>query len=267
MVPPPAAGFRRSRALWDRCRSTRNRPATAWAWASAILYELQPLRYTVFLQTLRSFSRSLYHGGVWWFTQALPQLPRLVNQGCQSLLVARYWRVWILVGGAVGLYIWMLRRIHEAVSAGPLVLILTALVTIWTVGLSDHQTDDGMPSAYAVFNKGFQKLMGSVDADALLQQHLGGGFAGMMMMQHDGGAMRNDRPDDDVNNNNNHNAPPHERRAVRRPRKKQGNRERNQQRRELQRQRQAAADLGFGGQHEQEAMDRLVGGAVEDNDI
>ena len=50
-------------------------------------------------------------------------------------------------------------------DAGPLVLIITALTIIFTVGLGEK--GEGEISAYSVFNRGFQKLMGSVDVVGL----------------------------------------------------------------------------------------------------
>jgi Uncharacterized conserved domain (SAYSvFN) len=63
-------------------------------------------------------------------------------------------------------------------DAGPFVIILTILVVILTVGLGDDNqiTNPNRISAYSVFNRGFQRLMGSVDAEQLLQQHIGGGI-------------------------------------------------------------------------------------------
>jgi Uncharacterized conserved domain (SAYSvFN) len=73
---------------------------------------------------------------------------------------------------------------NRMINAGPMVVILTALVLIFTIGLGDggdgtHRTG---PSAYSVFNRGFERLLGSIDSEALLAQHLGGGAAGGMMM-------------------------------------------------------------------------------------
>ena len=82
------------------------------------------------------------------------------------------------------------RYIHHVLEAGPLVIITTALVAIFTIGLGDkdEQNDDGI-SAYSVFNRGFQRLLGSVDADQLLAQHVGGGMGmgmGGFMMGNNG---------------------------------------------------------------------------------
>ena len=64
-------------------------------------------------------------------------------------------------------------------DAGPIVLIVTCLVGIFTIGLGDDDNHNGL-SAYSVFNRGFERLLGSVDADALLAQHVVGGMGGMM---------------------------------------------------------------------------------------
>ena len=71
---------------------------------------------------------------------------------------------------------------------------MTLLVVIFTFGLSDEK-QEGL-SAYSIFNRGFEKLMGSVDADSLLAQHVGGGLGGGGMMN------RNDPPDNDNANPN-----------------------------------------------------------------
>ena len=84
---------------------------------------------------------------------------------------------------------------YRALDAGPIVLILTALTLIFSIGLSDEENREGL-SAYSVFNRGFEQLLGSVDADSLLAQHVGGGFM-MNMDQH------NDDPDRNRNRNRN----------------------------------------------------------------
>ena len=163
--------------------------------------------------------------------------------------------------------------IYRALDAGPVVLILTALTLIFTVGLSDDENRNGL-SAYSVFNKGFEQLLGSIDADSLLAQHVGGGIMMNMNPHNDApqfervrdndippnrpryeeevndavfvneddanaGGVQNDGNinDDDDNNNNN---------RARRSGKKA--RRRNlDQRRELRRQRELAMQIGLDG--------------------
>ena len=62
-------------------------------------------------------------------------------------------------------------------------MILTALGAIFTIGLGDDHDNPDRISAYSVFNRGFQRLLGSVDAEDLVNQHVGGG----MMMGVGGG--------------------------------------------------------------------------------
>jgi hypothetical protein len=60
--------------------------------------------------------------------------------------------------------------------AGPLIITVTCLALIFTIGLGDNQDRDGL-SAYTVFNRGFERLLGSVDVEALVAQQVGGGLA------------------------------------------------------------------------------------------
>lgn len=173
----------------------------------------------------------------------------------------------------------------RALDAGPLVLIISALIAIFTIGLgNNNESHDGMHmSAYSVFNRGFQSIMGSVDVEALVQQHVGGamGLGAMGMARPEHGQERNDdappprparrqpRPvperihDDDNDNNyedDNLNVIDQLREQSRKSGKKarRGNLE---QRRELQRQRQAAIAMGFGGDgghEEQLAMQQIL---------
>ncbi len=78
-------------------------------------------------------------------------------------------------------------------------MILTVLTLIFSIGLSDDENRGGL-SAYAVFNRGFEQLLGSVDADSLLAQHVGGGFGGGMMMNMN--QQHNDDPDRHANRAN-----------------------------------------------------------------
>ncbi|KAL3919984.1 MAG: hypothetical protein SGILL_003484 [Bacillariaceae sp.] len=82
----------------------------------------------------------------------------------------------------------IIHSIHKRLlDAGPIVVIVSAFILIFTIGLSDEKRE-GL-SAYSVFNRGFQSLMGSVDVDSLLAQHVGGGLGGVggMINQHDQG--------------------------------------------------------------------------------
>jgi len=269
-MPPAAAGggFKRSRALWDATAATTTSNS---AWCRAIAYELQPVR----AHELRQWRDGslLQCRAAWWV--AVRWVPHAVASVAGIIRQVTY-RQWLYVAGGL-LYGAAVRWIHAALDAGPVVVILTALTAIFTVGLSDEGNADGI-SAYSVFNKGFYKILGSVDADALLQQHVGGGGGGMMMMGAGMGLMGQELNDDDHDNNGARPPPPPADAVARRPPRqedaannnnnnnntarrsnKKTRRRDTEQRREIQRQRQAAAALGFdGGVHEAEAMNRLI---------
>lgn len=162
-------------------------------------------------------------------------------------------------------------------EAGPLVIITTCLALIFTIGLGDNEDRDGL-SAYAVFNRGFERLLGSVDVEALMAQHVGimgaGGGGGMMGAvpvedrEHGAAGRRRQRPHrnregaDQQNDTERHddNGVPNNNRA-----RKSGKKARRRdlaQRREIQNQRQAAAALGMrmgdDAIEEQVAMQRLI---------
>jgi hypothetical protein len=240
----------------------------------AILYELQPIRFSsIDLSPISSLLRSLWSGSVPFVTETVPALLR-GSCGIVRDMTGRHW----LVLGAVVAYYYLVRFIHRILDAGPILVIFTALVTIFTIGLGDTATQDGI-SAYSVFNRGFERILGSVDVEALVQQHVGGamGMAGMGMAMpqpappiHEPPAPRlrqeedgNDRPENAARAPAAHEddgAVP-ERGASRKSGKKA--RRRNlDQRRELQQQRQAAMAMGFAGDgqdhEEMVAMQRLL---------
>lgn len=245
----------------------------------AILYEIQPVRYSIlvsnfgdsYLFVSHVCSNTIIWGRSW--------LPRIGNETINTIrsLTWHQWK-WTI---AIALYYVFIRWVHETLDAGPVVLILTALAVIFTVGLSDQANMDGL-SAYSVFNNGFQKIIGSIDADDLLQQHLGGG--GIMQMiqrrqvdddvagnngpqlrrprqqnnQHGNGINNNiaDNQDPPAENNINQN------RARRTGKKARRDRVAIEQRREIRAQRDVALVMGFGHIND----DDVVAGIV-DNDI
>ena len=181
-MPP---GFKRSRALWDETRDGGIR-----AWVRAICYELQPIR-------LSKSNRKQALATLQTLAQNLISLILGIPHVCKSLIIFvanRTLRQWMVVG-AVLLYYFFIRWVHETLDAGPVVLILTALTLIFTIGLGDDENRAGL-SAYSVFNKGFEQLLGSIDADSLLAQHVGGGMMMNMNMN--------------MNNNNNNHAADHQ---------------------------------------------------------
>jgi hypothetical protein len=240
----------------------------------AILYELQPIRFSsIDFSPIFSLLHSLWSGSVPFVTETVQSLLR-GSCGIVREMTGRHW----LGVGAVVAYYYLVRFVHRILDAGPILVILTALVTIFTIGLGDTATQDGI-SAYSVFNRGFERILGSVDVEALVQQHVGVamGMAGMgMAMPHPAPPIDeppprrrheedgNDRPEnaaralaDDEDNG----AVPE--RGVSRKSGKRARRRNLDQRRELQQQRQAAImAMGFAGdeqgQEEMVAMQRLL---------
>ncbi|VEU40797.1 unnamed protein product [Pseudo-nitzschia multistriata] len=258
-MPP---GFKRSRALWDATRDGGWR-----AWAAAICYELQPIRLSKAnrkhaVETVESLLRNLLS-----LVLGIPP----VSKSIVLFAASRSPKQWLFLGAVVSYY-YFIRWVHETLDAGPAVLILTALTLIFTIGLGDDENQGGL-SAYSVFNRGFEKLMGSVDADNLLAQHVGGGMMMNMNMNmnhrgaedqapprpprheeqerrqplaNEGEANAEGENDDGNNNNGNNNDNIGNNNRARKSGKKARRRDLDQ-RRELRRQREAAMRVGLNG--------------------
>lgn len=256
------AVWKRSRSLWEKARQEKS----LRDYATAILYELQPVR----LSTVQNQTFNFRHN-------VLPQLPSQSRKFAAIVWGVTKWLAKFLLchkTHVIGLLLYyaMVRMIHERLQAGPAVLIVTALVWIFTAGLSDAPRE-GL-SAYAAFNRGFERLMGDIDAEQLLAQHVGGGGGGgfMMMMNHH--ANDNHRNEDreprrpraavgerpPVQPPQDEELPAEEPENAVRRRGKKGRKQRRtvEQRRELQEQRQAAREMGFGNGDDQEARLRLL---------
>ena len=282
-MPP---GVKRSRVLWDEARKEDAR----WtATARAILYELQPIRFSTFdISGIVSTVARICRFAVALTCSIARSLPGLAR-GLVRILRGMSRRQWGVLGMVVGYY-YFVRLVHRYLEAGPFVVIATGMIGIFTVGLGDGDST-GM-SAYSVFNRGFQQLLGSVDVEALVQQYAGGGLAVHAQMNannrdegmdaRDGrrrannhaaaqpppaaaaaaaaGANENEEADDDDNDD----TPQDGRNRARRSNKKSRNKDRRERnanvRREMERQRQAAAAMGFVGEGEQDdaAMYRLI---------
>lgn len=270
----PPTGFKRSRSLWDNARRLQeSRWEQFLAYLCAILYELQPIRFSQ-VDTIR------------WKRQ-VTKLSQRTRVACRSIpswarrgsdwagsVSARHW----LMAVGILMYYWMVRLIHKWLDAGPFVVILTALGAIFTVGLGDDVNRDGF-SAYAAFNRGFQRILGTIDADAVLAQHVGGGWGGAIEHFEDDNHVLPPRPnlqrpmvarrvadhhnDDDNNNEVDDDGlqpQPHPQPNNNRARKsgKKARRRNLEQRREIQRQREAAIAMGFGPEGGEEGDDLLA---------
>lgn len=256
-MPPKQS---RSRALWDEARMP-NAPRAALL--HAILYELQPIRFSsIDVSAIASSLRSLWSGSVSFVTETVPYL----LHGSYRILRSMTGRQWMIVGAIVAYY-YLVRFVHRLLDAGPILVITTALVTIFTIGLGDTATQDGL-SAYSVFNRGYERILGSIDVGSLVQQHVGGamGFAGMGLARPLPAPPNREpvpRPIQDVDDHgqeyvarapadDENDAVPE--RGVSRKSGKKARRRNLEQRRELQQQRQAAMAMGFAGDEGHEEM-------------
>ena len=100
---------------------------------------------------------------------------------------------------ALLLYHRALLYLHDLLAIGPLVIIVTLLTVLYTVGLGDNTgANSGIPSAYSVFNKGMARLLGTIDGEELARQYAGGGAAAAADTRGDGFArLNNNNPLDD----------------------------------------------------------------------
>lgn len=220
-----------SRAIWNDVR--RAKGVVNMALLKAILYELQPidlmhseLNLIGFLKKVIRYIKSTYEFG-------RERIPLVLN-----FVKSRSQKEWALLVGAI-VYWKIVVFLHKSLEAGPSVIIITILIGIFTVGLGDHDSsgngNEGRLSAYSVFNRGFQNIMGGVDADALINQHVGGGFV-----------VNNNR--DDLNNADDDDDDDHDQDRGNRARRQQQAAHRQRQVQQRQRQQQEQQDDNDGNQ-------------------
>jgi hypothetical protein len=287
---PAPTGFKRSRALWDNARRESppgSHPAEKLMRVlRAVLYEFQPIRFDELdTQTWIHRVQAVWKSLVWFAVTIVPSWSRIVFEFLKSM-TAKQW-MWV---GAILCYYGAVRWIHYVLDAGPVVIIVTALVAIFTIGLGDDENSGNTLSAYSAFNRGFQQIMGSVDGEALMNQYVGGAMAmpmggfGRQEEEEEEAPFRNDRrreqqqqrrgreqeqppadEDDDDYDDSDEDDDDDDAPALVQPRarltgKKARRKKSLEQRREMKRQRDAAIAMGFGGDQNGEfvAMNRLV---------
>jgi hypothetical protein len=130
--------------------------------SQALLYEIQPIRASQVPDIAQRLKM------LW--TQVCQTVP-VIAGALVSRIQKFTMRQWLWLGAAI-LYYLALRWLHHFLDAGPIVLIISALVGIFTIGLGDEENDTAL-SAYSVFNRGFQRLLGEVEAEDLVAQQLG----------------------------------------------------------------------------------------------
>ncbi len=277
--------LRKARSLWNE---TRQPNASLTTYIRAILYECQPIRFSQLQNHYYPQIHNIFKKSVPFIQNVLvvhlPILLRRILQFVQS----RNIKEWMYLCGFIS-YWYIVSYLHELLHAGPMIIILTLLIMIFTIGLGDNSSksrsiDGEYVSAYSVFNRGFQNILGSLDADNLVAQHVGGGLGAAAVAGGGGGRDNNndDLDDDDFGNNHNHNRrrrnnnrnhnrqqqqqqqqqeeennnPPQNnnnnqnnnksRKSGKKVRRKRNIEQKREQQREMELQREAAAALGFG---------------------
>jgi len=246
-----------AREIWQNTR----RPDSTWLdVVRAILFELQPIRYSVLVRHIRK-SPSLYIKPGWELLVKIVIIWLNSLQWSAGLLWKFFhhagWKDYILLIGLAS-YAYFIRIVHKLFHAGPLVVVVTGLVIILTVGLDDDQSSNDRISAYSVFNRHCRAILGSIDVESLVNQYVGGG---MGLWNNPGEAPQ---PPPRPRQRRQHQNHPDQPRAQNQGARKSGKKARRDQatlekRRDRQRQRQEAAAMGFGiHDQEQEAMNRLI---------
>lgn len=335
-----------SRELWNKVRfhasnnENSNNSSSKWSYCKALcqamLYEIQPFRIKPCYHRIKVYLREEFdpNAAIQIALNSIQQIcmfiATLLRQYCtiQSMKLYKYTiGKSILVLLILKLYHVTLVYLHELLHAGPILIITTLLILLYTIGLGDNTgAASGVPSAYSVFNRGMQRILGTIDAEDLARQYAGGAAAVQVAMGAGAGgegnrqhhhrnrdAVENDDDDeneimlrnerrrqrrlerqrrnnqqegegdvidndiDNEDNGNDTNATPNDTPAqedatgpaaetnnveVARKSGKKARRRNLELRREMQRQRQAAADNGFGRGDGDDivAMDRLVDG-------
>jgi hypothetical protein len=92
-------------------------------------------------------------------------------QSIRTVAESKLFRYSVLSCIVLYIYARVLSYMHEWLHAGPMVFILTLLVLLYTIGLGENTgAASGVPSAYSVFNRGVQRLLGQEDAETLANQ-------------------------------------------------------------------------------------------------
>ena len=133
---------------------------------------------------------------------------------------------------------------YRLFDAGLLVIISTMLVLIFTIGLGDSNNSNGT-SAYSVFNRGCQQLLGSIDADNFVNQYVGGGLAAAAGAGRQEQNQHGDNDEDVLIENDDDDEPRQQQGTTSRKSGKKARRRNIEQRREMQRQRQLAREYGM----------------------
>lgn len=149
-----------------------------------MLYEIQPFRIKPCYHRIKVYLREEFDPkatiqiALNSIQQILMFIATLFRQYCtiQSMKLYKYTiGKSILVLLLLKLYHVTLVYLHELLHAGPIFIIITLLILLYTIGLGDNTgAASGVPSAYSVFNRGMQRILGTIDAEELARQYAGG---------------------------------------------------------------------------------------------
>ncbi|KAL3792717.1 hypothetical protein ACHAW5_005822 [Stephanodiscus triporus] len=167
-------------------RAARSRTAMAHTLLRALAYEFQPFRILPFVDRVSSFVRDHYN---YYYDDGEAGLRKLVSSSSirvvsairivanratvlSSSTVRRVDRSIVVRSIATLATLYVYRRallyLHDLLAIGPLVVITTLLILLYTIGLGENTgAAGGVPSAYSVFNRGMKRLLGTVDGEAL----------------------------------------------------------------------------------------------------
>lgn len=215
-----------SRELWNKVRyhssahkfdNTSSNDNIQWAISllRAIAYEIQPFRIKPALHSIKRFiSNENDENGatlkqifttiierltsMLYFIQKLLQLLNQQIKQCNLQSTIQFVSTYkssitksTFLLFALRLYYKALLYLHDLLHIGPVLIICTLLVLLYTIGLGDNTgAQSGIPSAYSVFNRGMRRIMGTVDGEELARQYAGGMAAA-------GGDGMNHNDDDD----------------------------------------------------------------------
>ena len=163
-----------SHDLWDRSRHPH---ATLKEKIAPYLYEMQPFRAsTIDVRKVASV--------LWKSASAIALIVRelllLLVTFIRSVAWVKLLRKHVIVVCLVVLYFPVLAYLELSLGIGSLVVSMTVLTLIFTVGLSkskEPRSKLGLHSAYSVFNDGCQALLGSLDGETFARQFAGGAMA------------------------------------------------------------------------------------------
>lgn len=264
-----------ARKLWE---NTRGVDSTWVDTCRAVVYELQVVRFSIVLHYISNWDKYSYQIFS-AFTNLCAALYQLLihyyggNKAFRQKIASYLTGTNMLGIGGIFVYFYAIRVLHRLFYAGPIIIILTAMIVIWTIGLQDNDPQKKnvgggiMLSAYSVFNRHCRSMLGSLDADALVEQYVAGGGGGIAAI-HGGRVVDGAQPVEREQFGAIPQHPQQQEQQQRPTSRKSGKKARRgniEQRRDRQRQRQIAAQMGLINE-EMDILDEIEQ-VVDENDF